>query len=232
MGLQATQSPNVSIFPVASGWQVLINENGRETVVYFMLAKQAHAFAESQQGRLGLSTSVSVPHAANTNAMVVDLIPALRAFARTFCRNANDADDLVQETLTRALRNLHQFTPGTRLKSWLFTIMRNTFFTKVKLYNRERPGDEDCVSLQRTCAPTQEWSLALHEVENAIARLPHDQREALVLVTVLGTAYQEAATICDCEVGTIKSRLNRARANLLRSLGHGTVADLLPSACG
>ena len=86
---------------------------------------------------------------------IVHLIPALRAFARTFYREPTHADDLVQETLTRALANIHQFRPGTSMKSWLFTIMRNAFYTKIKIDTREAPGAADCVSLRPAADPTQ-----------------------------------------------------------------------------
>ncbi|WP_348629022.1 sigma-70 family RNA polymerase sigma factor [Mesorhizobium sp. YM1C-6-2] len=227
MGRHLAQAPStVSIFSVADEWQVSVGESGREAVFYFMQENCAKSFATSQRSRLELSNSVP-PVPANTNAMIVDLIPALRAFARTFYRDSYDADDLVQETLTKAIDNISLFAPGTRLKSWLFTIMRNTFLTKVKKYNRERPGDADCVSLEGKSNPAQEWSQAVYEVEAAMLRLPQDQREVLVLVAILGTGYEEAATICECAVGTIKSRLNRARAALLFELGGGTVAELL-----
>ena len=166
---------------------------------------------------------------AKTEDLIVDLIPALRAFARSFYRNPTDADDLVQDTLTKALANVDQFTPGTQLKSWLFTIMRNAFHTKIKIYNREAPGDDDCVSAMPHREPGQEWRLALREVETAIHRLPPDQREALVLIGVLGTSYVDAATICECAVGTIKSRLNRARHNVIDDLGEGSSSTLVES---
>ncbi|MFT3972777.1 MAG: sigma-70 family RNA polymerase sigma factor [Amaricoccus sp.] len=149
---------------------------------------------------------------------VVELIPALRAFARTFCRSHADADDLVQETLTKAIANLHRFEPGTRLKSWLFTIMRNTFLTSVAKSRRETTGIEiEDVGSGRE-AP-QEWSAQVREVRAAIGRLPQAQREVLVLVGMLGVSYEEAARICDCAVGTVKSRLSRARVALLAELG-------------
>lgn len=84
-----------------------------------------------------------------SSSEIVALIPALRAFARTFCRNTSDADDLVQETLTKALAKIEQFEAGTSLKSWLFTIMRNTFYTQAKLARREAPGVSDCASTRR-----------------------------------------------------------------------------------
>lgn len=150
---------------------------------------------------------------------IVELIPALRAFARTFYRNPTDADDLVQDTLVRALNAFDSFEPGTRLKSWLFTIMRNTFYTKIKVYSREAPGAADCVATKPTMQATQEWSVRGREVAEALARLPDHQREVITLIAVLGVSYEDAAVICDCAVGTIKSRLNRARLSLLDDLG-------------
>ncbi|WP_163269899.1 sigma-70 family RNA polymerase sigma factor [Chelativorans alearense] len=149
---------------------------------------------------------------------IVALIPALRAFARTFCRDRHDADDLVQETLTKGLANIHQFQPGTSMKSWLFTIMRNTFCTRTKITRRELPGAEDCASTRPTVDPTQEWSIRGSELREAVQRLPSQQRQVLVLVGVLGASYEEAAEICGCAIGTIKSRLNRARLRLVDEL--------------
>lgn len=153
---------------------------------------------------------------------IVNLIPALRAFARTFYREPTHADDLVQETLTRALANIHQFRPGTSMKSWLFTIMRNAFYTKIKIDTREAPGAADCVSLRPAADPTQEWSYRGHEIAAAIDRLPAQQREVLVLIGLRGVSYEEATEICGCAMGTIKSRLNRARHRLLEELGEGS----------
>ena len=153
---------------------------------------------------------------------IVELIPALRAFARTFYREPTDADDLVQETLTRALSSIHQFHVGTSMKSWLFTIMRNAFYTKIKIANREAPGAADCVSLRPAADPTQEWSTRGREIAEAIQRLPEQQREVLMLIGVLGVSYEEAAEICGCAMGTIKSRLNRARLRLLVEMGEAS----------
>ena len=153
------------------------------------------------------------------SAEMVALIPALRAFARTFCPDPSDADDLVQETLMKGIANVRQYQPGTRLKSWLFTIMRNTFYTRAKLRKREAPGGADCVSLLPVTEATQEWSLRGTEIEVAINALPAQQREVLILIGVLGISYEESARICDCAIGTIKSRLNRARTTLLDLLG-------------
>ena len=165
-----------------------------------------------------------------SDATIVEMIPALRAFARTFCRDPSDADDHVQETLTKGIANIDKFEPGTRMKSWLFTIMRNTFYTRVKAYMREAPGLVDCASSRPTAEATQEWTVRGHEVHEAINRLPEHQREALVLIGVLGVSYEEAAEICDCAIGTIKSRLNRARATLLEELGENSPEALVEPA--
>lgn len=159
-------------------------------------------------------------HESSTSqAEIVRLIPALRAFARTFYRDVDAADDLVQETLVRALSGISQFRPGTSMKSWLFTIMRNAFYTKIKIETREAPGAADCVSLQAASDATQEWSVRGREIAGAIQRLPRQQREVLVLIGVLGVSYDEAAAICGCAMGTVKSRLSRARLRLLEQMG-------------
>jgi len=159
---------------------------------------------------------------ASTEDEVVALIPALRAFARTFYVNPSDADDLVQETLTKALSKTHQFTPGTRLKSWLFTIMRNTYCTRYKIATREPTGKMYCVADQVGSLPQQEWSLRKRELVEAIHRLPPSQREVIMMIGVLGMSYKEAAEAAGCEIGTVKSRLYRARLRLLEDLGEQT----------
>lgn len=155
-----------------------------------------------------------------THHEVVELIPALRAFSRTFCRNETDADDLVQETLAKALANLDKYQSGTRLKSWLFTIMRNTFYSQIKVTNREMPGAERCVGEIPFNEATQDWSCRGHELIVALEKLPPEYREIVMLVTVLGESYADAARTCDCAIGTVKSRLNRARHLLMIELDH------------
>jgi RNA polymerase sigma factor (sigma-70 family) len=162
-----------------------------------------------------------------TESELIDLIPALRAFARTFHPDPTDADDLVQETLTKGIANMHQFQPGTSMKSWLFTIMRNTFYTRIKVYNRECPAAADCASSRPTMLPSQEWSMRSHEICQAIQRLPYEQREALILIAMLGMSYLDTAEICDCAIGTVKSRLNRARQNLVELSGEASVQAMV-----
>ncbi|WP_250958106.1 sigma-70 family RNA polymerase sigma factor [Rhizobium sp. CG5] len=154
---------------------------------------------------------------------VVELIPALRAFARTFCRKPEEADDLVQETLLKALANLDKFEPGTRLKSWLFTIMRNTFCTRIKKSSRETVGLDDCVADSLTTEASQDWSVQQDDIKRALNRLPQHHREIVILVVMLGERYEDAAVICGCPVGTVKSRLNRARHQLRMELGEPAV---------
>lgn len=154
---------------------------------------------------------------------VVQLIPPLRAYARALTRNAADADDLVQETLCKALANLHRFQPGTHLRAWLFTIMRNSFYTRAGRAKREVTGGADCVSGTLTSEPTQEWSLRGKELMAAVSRLPVHYRETLVMVVMLGESYETAAGIFGCTIGTIKSRVNRARTLVRQDLGDSEV---------
>jgi len=143
--------------------------------------------------------------------------PVLLVFARRFVRRDEDAEDLVQEAVFRALRSVHQFRPGTSLKSWLFTILRNTFCTRYKVAKRECVGLPEAVQLRMTTPAEQEWRLEHDEVMLAIRGLDPGQQQALMLVAE-GTSYADAAKICECKIGTIKSRVNRARETLKRDL--------------
>lgn len=159
---------------------------------------------------------------------VLESIPALRAYARSLTRNAQDADDLVQDTLTKALANIDRFEPGTRLRAWLFTIMRNTFFNQVRRRRRETTGDADCVSGGVLVEANQESLIYYNEVMAGVKRLPVQFREMLILVVVLGERYEDAAVICDCAVGTVKSRVNRAKQMLVEMLSQPADNALSP----
>ena len=148
---------------------------------------------------------------------ILDYLPALRAFARGLCRGVQDPDDLVQETLLRAIEYADTYRPGTNLRAWLFTIMRSRFYNNCKRVNRETTGQIDCVSALPKCQPTQEWHLRHKEMLHALDRLPTHYREALMLISVLGESYHNAADILDCDIGTIKSRVSRAR-RILREM--------------
>jgi len=151
---------------------------------------------------------------------VLDYVPSLRAYALSLTRNKTDADDLVQETLTKAIAKFHLFHSGTNLRAWLMTIMRNTFFTQVKKSSREPTGAADCVSSSLTVPATQEWVLRGKELQQAVMDLPVHYRETLFLVIMLGHSYDDAAEICGVAVGTIKSRVNRARIILQKQFDY------------
>jgi RNA polymerase sigma-70 factor, ECF subfamily len=163
----------------------------------------------------------------DTETQIIELLPALRSFSRHFEKNSSDAEDLVQETLMRALRSVHQFEAGSNLKSWLFTIMRNTYCNIYKKKCREPVGKSECVSSWMTnCSPTQEWSVMGQDLKDALDELSPERREVLLLIA-LGTSYDEAAAICGCAVGTIKSRVNRARYDLINVLGASDVSEYI-----
>ncbi|WP_245866746.1 sigma-70 family RNA polymerase sigma factor [Oceaniglobus roseus] len=149
---------------------------------------------------------------------LLTFIPALRAYAWTLTRRHQEVDDLVQETLTRAIAKQHLYKNGTNLRAWLMTIMRNTFLNQIVKTTRERPGNADCVSASPSAPPSQEWSIRGNEIMDAINQLPTHYRETLVLVVMLGEPYESAAQICDVAVGTIKSRVRRARSMVLERL--------------
>ncbi|MEZ2126209.1 MULTISPECIES: sigma-70 family RNA polymerase sigma factor [unclassified Sinorhizobium] len=148
---------------------------------------------------------------------MVACMPALYAFSQRFCRKRNDADDLVQETLIKALANLHQVKDVGQVKSWLFTIMRNTFCTRFKIARREAPAQYDG-DTQSFPAP-QEWRVQVRELQLAIGKLPANQRDVVELIVLEGESYERAAQRLGCTIGTVKSRLNRARAHLAADLG-------------
>ena len=156
---------------------------------------------------------------------VVALIPALRAFAWSLSHNSADADDLVQETLTKAWTHRAKFEMCTNLRAWLFTILRNTYYTAVVKKRREVADEDGKHAATLSAAPTQDWSVAVRSLRTALQQLPHEHREALVLVGAAGMTYEEAAEICGCALGTIKSRVNRARARLLKIMDAGEVED-------
>jgi RNA polymerase sigma-70 factor (ECF subfamily) len=147
---------------------------------------------------------------------VVGLIPALRAFAWSLSHNGSDADDLVQDTLIKAWTNRDKFEPGTNLRAWLFTILRNTYYTAVLRRRREVRDETGEYAGALKTPPTQDWSVAVHALREALQQLPDEHREALILVGAAGLSYEEAAEISGCALGTIKSRVNRARARLLK----------------
>lgn len=151
-------------------------------------------------------------------AELTKCLPHMRSFARFLCRRDDLADDLVQDAVVRALVAAHQFQPGTNFKAWIFTIMHNQ---NISDFRRRRPlvtsiEVEEPASCQ--VAPNQIDSLVLVDLDNAVKKLPASQRKALILVVVHGLSYEDAAQVCRCAVGTIKSRVGRARSTLREML--------------
>jgi len=150
----------------------------------------------------------------------------LRAFAVSLCGDRERADDLVQETLFKAWNHLDSFREGTNLKAWLFTILRNTYFSERRKRRREVEDADGSYAAKLASRPEQYGYMDLQDFRNALAQLPDDQREALILVGAAGFSYEEAAKISGCAIGTIKSRVNRARNRLGAMLGTSTTTEL------
>jgi len=151
-------------------------------------------------------------------AGLIELIPFLRAFARSLCGNPEMADDLAQETLVKAWQARDMFTPGTNLKAWLFTILRNQFYSDRRRAWRQAPWDQDAAERIPGSAGEQTWAAELSDTARALTSLSDEQREALILVGAGGFSYEDAAAICHCAVGTVKSRVARARKTLIAIL--------------
>ena len=145
-------------------------------------------------------------------------IPSLRAFAMALTNDLSRADDLVQETILRAWQNQDRFEPGSNLGAWLFTILRNLFYSHLRRMKREVADPDGSYAAQLRTAPDQEAGVIAKDMWRALGELPPDQREALLLVSAEGMSYDEAARICGVAVGTIKSRVNRARRRLAELL--------------
>lgn len=192
-----------------------------------MDAQICHPKEAETRSPMDADTETSAPVAFDLRTQVLGLLPALRAFARSLTRNRTEADDLVQETLLKALSNIDKFDPGTNLRAWLFTILRNTYYTEIRKRRRENDGMATLAQQDSNMGPGQEWAVTLTSLKEALELLPADQREALVLVGAAGLSYEEAADVCGCALGTIKSRVNRARAKLLTLMGAEDTADVV-----
>ncbi|WP_102867124.1 sigma-70 family RNA polymerase sigma factor [Pseudovibrio exalbescens] len=155
-------------------------------------------------------------------------LPSLRAFARSLSGSADRADDLVQDTLMKAWSKQSSFEAGTNLRAWLFTILRNEFLTQARKQGREQSSGDPSYADGLAVLPEQPSSLDLKDLRAALKQLPDDQREAIVLVGALGMSYEEAAEICGCALGTLKSRVNRARSRLCDLMQVGNGAEFGP----
>lgn len=155
-------------------------------------------------------------------------VPGLRAFAISLCGDAVRADDLVQEALVRALANINSFEPGTNMSAWLMTILRNQFRSEYRKRRRQVEDATGSYADRLRSLPEQEGRVEISEFQTALAKLPVEQREALVLVGALGYSHEEVAGICGCAIGTIKSRVNRARHHLADLMSIENPEDLGP----
>lgn len=149
---------------------------------------------------------------------IVTHLKPMRAFAMSLTRDMARADDLVQDTVVKAWTNIDKFTVGTNMRAWLFTILRNTFYSERRKAKREVADVDGAMTERMAEKPAHDGHLALTDFRRAFEQLPAEQREALILVGAQGFAYEEAAQMCGCAVGTVKSRANRGRKRLAEML--------------
>jgi len=150
---------------------------------------------------------------------LVNHLPAMRAFAISLTRNGATADDMVQDTLVKAWTNIDKFQPGTNMRAWLFTILRNTYYSSRRKAKREVADVDGIFTDSLAEKPAHDGHLQMGDFRVALGKLKDEQREAILLIGALGFSYEEAAQTCGVAVGTIKSRTNRARKQLAELMG-------------
>jgi RNA polymerase sigma-70 factor (ECF subfamily) len=176
------------------------------------------------------SSAAAPPPVADTNddfrKDLLGLIPFLRAFSRSLCGDRELADDLAQEALAKAWQSRDTFRAGSNLKAWLFTILRNQFYSDRRRAWRQAPWDDAAAERMPVARGEQVWAVQLSDTARALRGLPAEQREALILVGAGGFSYEDAARISNCAVGTVKSRVARARKALSAALeGNGPLSS-------
>ena len=149
---------------------------------------------------------------------ILAFLPHLRMFALSLTHDPIRSDDLVQTTILRAWTNLDRFQPDTNLEAWLFTILRNSFHSEYRKRRREIEDPDSAYARRLMVQPEQEPRVMLDDVQQALMRLPLEQREAILLIGCQGESYEDAAALCGVAVGTMKSRVNRARTRLVELL--------------
>jgi RNA polymerase sigma-70 factor (ECF subfamily) len=157
-------------------------------------------------------------------------LPALRAFAMSLSGRHDVADDLVQETVMKAWSKQDDFTLGTNMNAWLFTILRNLYYSQMRKRGREVQDVDGVFTAKLGVAPSHDGRMDLADFRRALEALPPDQREAILLIGAAGFSYEEAAAICGCATGTVKSRVSRARTRLQQMLGVAGAQDYGPDA--
>lgn len=150
---------------------------------------------------------------------LLEAVPRLRAFAISLTGNVERADDLVQETIVKAWANCDKFQEGTNQIAWMTTILRNEFYNQFRSKSREVEDVDGGYTDRLSVLPTQDGHMEMDDFKTALLRLPEEQREALILVGASGFSYIEAAEVCGCAIGTIKSRVSRARERLAEIMG-------------
>lgn len=163
---------------------------------------------------------------------MVAQLPALRAFSRALCGRRVLADDMMQNALVNAWRARERFQPGSNMRAWLFTIVRNEFYSHGRRAWRESHWDAAQSEAIPSASDEQQWSMELGDMARALRKLPDTQREALVLVAAGGVSYEDAAGICNVAIGTVKSRVARARVALAALLDGGTALPDRPAMRG
>lgn len=163
---------------------------------------------------------------------LVEHLPALRAFAISLTRNNAIADDMVQDTIVKAWTNIDKFQAGTNMRAWLFTILRNSYYSNRRKAKREVADIDGVFTDSMAEKPAHDGRLQMRDFKVAFAQLPDEQRETLILVGASGFSYEEAAEMCGVAVGTIKSRANRGRKRLaeLMHLEDGQSMEMTDSA--
>jgi len=157
-------------------------------------------------------------------------LPSLRAFAVSLSGRHDKADDLVQDTVMKAWAKQESFELGTNIKAWLFTILRNEFYSQMRKRGREVQDTDGAFTERMAVHPSQYGIVDLNDFRKALDKLPDDQREAVILIGASGFSYEEAAEICHCAVGTMKSRVSRARTKLQELLQVTGQSDYGPDA--
>lgn len=160
---------------------------------------------------------------------LIALAPHLRAFSRTLCGRRDVAEDLAQEAMMNAWRARESFASGTNLKAWVFTILRNAFYSQSRRAWRQAHWDEESANRLEGPPDKQDWGVELSDTVRALSALPDTQREAIILIGAGGFSYEEAARICNSAVGTMKSRVARGRAALLNALEGDLPLPKLPA---
>ena len=209
---------NVAIHRRESASDSQVSTRDQRSSMKMTAASRSRPRAKIRLATIRTTTGRADPLQPSVRDAMLAAVPSLRAFAISLSGNIDRADDLVQDTLLRAMANIDSFTAGTNMSAWLFTILRNLFRSEYRKRRRE-VEDADGRHVDSLKSPPQQHSrLEFEEVRGALAKLLPDQREALILVGASGFSYEEAADVCDCAAGTIKSRVHRARKRLAELL--------------